>query len=136
MPAAPAPRPAPAGPVARPLRQRVGAAGEAAAVRHLVAAGYTVLAVDWRCRLGQVDIVARDGDVLVVIEVKARRGVGFGRPEEAVDARKQRRLQALLEAYRLRTGATGPCRIDVVGVLLDARLEPREVTLVRNAVDG
>lgn len=124
-------------PPARPatLRQRVGAAGEAAALAHLRAAGLRILDVNWRCRLGQADIVADDAGTLVLVEVKARRGVGFGLPEEAVDARKQRKLRALIEAYRLRSGRDQqPYRIDVLGILLDSGLKVRRCEHIRNAV--
>ena len=68
----------------------MGHAGEGAAIRHLEQQGYRILAHDWRNRLGQIDIVAEDGDALVLVEVKARRGTTFGLPQEAVDVRKQR----------------------------------------------
>jgi putative endonuclease len=120
---------------ARPLKDRVGAAGEAAALEHLRAAGMSILSRDWRCRLGQIDVVALDGDTVVVVEVKARSGVRFGLPQEAVDARKQRKLRMLAEAY---LGATGrqaqPVRIDVVGLLLDGALCVVSCEHVRDAV--
>ncbi|TME49550.1 MAG: YraN family protein, partial [Chloroflexi bacterium] len=90
-------------PPARPMRERVGHAGEVAALRHLEGQGFRILARDWRTRLGQIDIVAEDGETLVLVEVKARRGTSFGLPEEAVDARKQRKLRTLLEVYRAQT---------------------------------
>jgi len=96
-----------------------------------------VLARDWRCRLGQIDVVARDGDTVVVVEVKARRGLGFGLPQEAVDARKQRKLRVLAEAYLAATGRQGdPVRIDVVGLLVDARLRVVRCEHIRDAVGG
>ena len=61
----------------------IGRCGEDEAVRHLQAAGYVVLGRNWRCELGEIDIVARDGDVLVICEVKTRSGLGFGTPLEA-----------------------------------------------------
>jgi putative endonuclease len=86
--------------------------------------GWTVLARDWRARTGQIDIVAEDGETLVVLEVKARRGIGFGLPEEAVDSRKRQKLRALMETYRLATKRQHQaCRIDVLGLILDDRLQ-------------
>jgi hypothetical protein len=61
-------------------RGALGRYGEDVAARQLQAAGLTILARNWRCREGEVDIVALDGDVLVMCEVKTRRGVGFGTP--------------------------------------------------------
>jgi putative endonuclease len=124
-------------PPARPLRDRVGRAGEAAALTHLREIGFQILARDWRSRIGQIDIVAEDGDTLVLIEVKARRGTGFGSPQEAVDARKQRKLRMLLEVYRGQTHRQQqPCRIDVVGLMLDADLGVTKVEHIRDAVQG
>ena len=115
----------------------MGPAGEAAARDHLQALGYRVLAVDWRCRVGQADLIALDGDVVVLVEVKARRSTRFGAPQEAVDARKQRKLRSVLEAYRLRTGRQSqPCRIDVVALLLDGALRVQRCEHIVNAVEG
>jgi putative endonuclease len=113
----------------------VGQAGEAAALRHLQERGYRILAHDWRSRVGQIDIVAEDGETLVLVEVKARRGTSFGLPQEAVDARKQRKLRTLLEVYRAQTHRREqPCRIDVVGLLLDEQLKVGSVEHIRDAV--
>jgi putative endonuclease len=93
----------------------------------LVDAGFSLLARNWRCREGEIDIVARDGDVLVVCEVKTRRDVGFGTPIEAVTQAKAARLRRLtarwLAATRESRAADGSggfvdIRFDVVGVLL------------------
>ncbi|HEY0871279.1 MAG TPA: YraN family protein [Acidothermaceae bacterium] len=76
-------------------RAALGRYGEIVAADHLVASGMTVLARNWRCREGEVDIVALDGDVLVMCEVKTRRGVGFGTPLDAVTPVKAARLRRL-----------------------------------------
>lgn len=76
-------------------RAALGRFGEAVAADHLVASGLTVLARNWRCREGEVDIIALDGDVLVMCEVKTRRGVGFGTPLDAVTPAKAARLRRL-----------------------------------------
>lgn len=95
-----------------------------------------ILARDWRCTLGQIDLVAQDGDTLVIVEVKARRGTGFGLPQEAVDARKQRKLRMLTETYRQQTRSRLAVRIDVVALLLDERLQVTSCEHIRNAVEG
>src|SRR5690606_20952724 len=77
------------------VTQAVGAYGERLAARHLVEAGLVVLERNWRSRSGEIDIIARDGDVLVLCEVKTRRGFGYGRPSEAVGRRKLARLRQL-----------------------------------------
>jgi putative endonuclease len=113
----------------------VGQAGEAAALAWVRDRGWTVLARDWRARNGQIDLVAEDGGTLVVLEVKARRGTGFGLPEEAVDARKQQRLRVLMETYRLATRRQRqPCRIDVLGLILDEHLQVTRCEHIPNAV--
>lgn len=115
----------------------MGHAGEGAAIRHLEQQGYRILAHDWRNRLGQIDIVAEDGDALVLVEVKARRGTTFGLPQEAVDVRKQRKLRMLLEVYRTQARRREqPCRIDVVALLLDDNLKVTQVELIKDAVQG
>ena len=97
----------------------------------------TLLARDWRCRLGQIDVVALDGETVVVVEVKARRGLAFGLPQEAVDARKQRKLRMLAEAYCAATGRRDrPVRIDVVALLLDSAMRVRSCEHIRDAVGG
>ena len=116
-----------AGIPATSARGTLGRYGEDVAARHLVAAGLTLLARNWRCRDGEVDIVAREGDVLVVCEVKTRRGVGFGTPLDAVTPAKAARLRRLavrwLAATREARTADGESgfadvRFDVVSVLL------------------
>ena len=87
------------------------------------ARGYEVLARNWRCELGEIDVVARDGSTVVVCEVKTRRGLDYGTPLEAVTARKMVRLRRLAARWVAEWGAeTGEhppeVRIDVVSVLL------------------
>jgi putative endonuclease len=93
-----------------------------------------VLDRNWRCEVGEIDIVARDGDTLVVCEVKTRSGTGYGSPLEAVTEAKARRLRALAARWladrRVRPRGV---RIDVVGVLLP-RHGPVVVEHVRGAV--
>jgi len=77
----------------------LGRAGEDRAARYLEERGYVVLDRNWRIREGELDlVVARPGE-LVVVEVKTRRGDGFGHPFEAIDDRKQRRLWRLAVAW-------------------------------------
>ena len=99
-------------------RKAVGDYGEQVAERHLVAAGMVLLDRNWRCDLGEIDLVARDGDTLVVCEVKTRRGLDYGSPLEAVTARKASRLRRLAMRWVAEHGIRPrEVRIDVVGVL-------------------
>ena len=76
-------------------RRVLGAAGEAAVAAWYEAAGYEVLARNWRCPTGELDLVLARGETLVFCEVKTRRSDAFGTPVEAVTTQKQRRLRAL-----------------------------------------
>ncbi len=98
----------------------LGRAGEDRAARHLETCGYRVVDRNWRCREGELDIVATHGDSLVVVEVKTRRNDGFGHPFEAVDERKSRRLWRLAMAWISAHPAEAQgrrLRIDVIGVV-------------------
>ncbi len=107
-------------------RRSLGAYGEALAARYLRERGLTVLARNWRCDVGEIDIVALDGRCLVVCEVKTRRGSRFGLPVEAVTWAKLLRLRRLAAAWlhAQEPAPGGPAiaavRIDVVGVLRPA----------------
>ena len=108
-------------------RSALGRYGEALAARRLAEAGMTVLERNWRCgRTGEIDIVARDGDVLVVCEVKTRRGSGYEHPMAAVSPRKADRLRTLAARWIEAHGGAPPggVRIDLVGVVLPARGAP------------
>lgn len=97
--------------------QAVGAYGERCAVRHLVEAGLRVVARNWRCAHGEIDIIARDGDVLAFCEVKTRRSDAFGTPAEAVVGRKARRLRRLAAEWLRTTGEHAEqIRFDVIEV--------------------
>lgn len=100
-------------------RSALGRYGEDVAARHLSDTGMEVLARNWRCDLGEADLVARDGDTLVICEVKTRRGLDYGTPLEAVTARKLARLRRLAARWIAESAQhPGDVRIDVVSVLL------------------
>ena len=122
-------------------RGALGKFGEQVAADHLVAVGYHVLARNWRCRDGEVDIVAVDGNVLVMCEVKTRRGIDFGTPLDAITPTKAARLRRLAVHWLAdqRAGATddhvvryAEVRFDVVSVLRP-RVGPTTVTHLRAA---
>jgi len=81
------------------VKDQVGRYGEDVAARHVEQAGWQVLARNWRCRHGEVDIIAMDGEELVVVEVKTRRTATFGTPAEAVTRQKVWRLRKLVAAW-------------------------------------
>ena len=105
-------------------RKRLGASGETIARTHLERLGWRILAANFRCAAGEMDLIAAEptpqGEILVFVEVKTRRGRAHGSPSEAVDARKQERLAAVALAYLAERNAGGEepaCRFDVVEVL-------------------
>ena len=99
------------------LRRTRARWGEGIAAAWLRLKGYRIEARNWRCPQGELDLVARDGDTLVFVEVKTRTTGSAGRPEEAVNRRKQARLVRLAQAYLARLGGEPPpCRFDVVAV--------------------
>jgi putative endonuclease len=98
-------------------RKELGRRGEAAAAAYLQRAGLTVAVTNWRTAGGEVDIVAWDGPDLVLVEVKTRRSMAMGTPEEAVSPSKQRRLVRLARAYLAETGSKPRLvRFDVVSL--------------------
>ncbi len=110
-------------------RKATGQAGEEAAARYLEQQGYTILERNFRLRIGEVDIIARDGEYLVFIEVKTRRSKKFGSPFEAVDVRKQQQIMKVATAYV--QGREIAVRFDVVAVHLNGQTV--QVELLKNA---
>jgi putative endonuclease len=99
-------------------KQTLGSAGEAAAERWLRGKGFEIVARGFRARCGEIDLIARDGAQLVFVEVKTRTSDVFGRPSEAVTARKRRRIARVASSFLVRNGWTeSACRFDVVEVL-------------------
>jgi putative endonuclease len=100
-------------------KDAVGKYGEDLAARHFIGAGFTVLARNWRCAAGEIDIVARDGGVLVIAEVKTRTSTAYGSPAEAITRRKADKLRELALMWLREHPAGGrQVRFDVVSVLL------------------
>jgi putative endonuclease len=115
--------------------QRKGALGEDLAAAHLKKAGYVILERNYRCPVGEMDIVARDGDVLVFVEVKSRRSGTFGEPEESVGPGKQRRLTRIsLQYLNQKRLHDEKCRFDVVSVRMDP--SGTRIEIFRDAFDG
>jgi putative endonuclease len=99
-------------------RRALGDYGERLAERHLVAQGMVVVDRNWRCAAGELDLVLRDGDVLVACEVKTRTSLDYGTPHEAVGAAKLDRLLRLAACWQVEHGLTVPdVRVDLVAVL-------------------
>ncbi len=115
-----------------------GAIGEDAALKYLQERGYTVIARNYRCRLGELDIIAEKEKVLVFVEVKCRRGLAFGRPEEGIGRSKRQKMLQLANYYLMENGRKDQaCRFDVVAVILDASTrEIKDIELIVDAFSG
>jgi putative endonuclease len=105
-------------------RPGIGRRGEDAALARYLGAGYRLLARNWTCRLGEIDLLLERGSLLVVCEVKARRGASLGGPFEAVTPRKQEKLRRLAQVFLLaESRAAAPSRIR------DVRFDVASVTI-------
>lgn len=111
-------------------KRQVGAQYEKTAGEYLVSCGYEILEYNFRCRMGEIDIIARDGEYLVFCEVKYRRGGAMGHPLEAVGPRKQQVISRCALWYLATRHLAGAlCRFDVVGI------EDEEIILIKNAFE-
>jgi putative endonuclease len=100
-------------------RAQIGSRGEDLAADYLRGDGFAILDRNWRCRYGELDIIAADGEVLVFVEVKTRTGRAFGTPAEAVTHAKLRRLRRLAGIWLAAQGGSWPSvRIDVIEIRL------------------
>jgi len=116
-------------------RISLGKRGEDLACEELERRGYEIIARRVRVRSGELDVIARDGETLVFVEVKARAGREFGSPAEAVTPVKQRRLARLASEYLVRQRLPEcPCRFDVVSIHFEAGTP--EIEIFQNAFDA
>jgi putative endonuclease len=114
--------------------QKLGKLGESLAVEELERRGYAILARRYRTRVGEIDIVAEDGETLVFVEVKARATTEFGSAVEAVTRRKQLKLIAMASDYLARSEISSrPCRFDVVAI--DRAESNPEITVYPHAFE-
>jgi len=117
-------------------RTQLGHGGEGHARRFLEAKGYTFVARNWRCPAGELDLVMRDGNELVFVEVKTRRGERLGRAEEAVTAAQARRILAAAEWFLMEHATLDGLvwRVDLVALTLDTGGAVRRLTHAVNAL--
>ncbi len=108
----------------------VGKEAEARAARYLQTRGLRLLARNWRCRFGEIDLILREGDTLVFVEVRARGHGGFGSAAESITAAKRERLRRTAAVYLARSGHRGACRFDAV--LIDGE----RLTWLKGAFDA
>ena len=99
-------------------KDRLGRRGEALAADYLQGLGLSIVERNWRCALGEIDLVAREGDEVVFVEVKTRAGLGYGHPLEAITAAKLARLRRLAASWcEAHPDHRGSIRIDAVAVV-------------------
>jgi len=121
-------------------RLELGRRGEGIAAGYLTGQGYEILARNWRTAGGELDLVARDGEWLVVVEVRTRRaaasgeGLRFGAPEQSITLSKQARLARTGAAYVDAAEWAGPWRIDVIALEIDRRGCVTRLNHLRDAV--
>ncbi len=100
-------------------KRKIGSDGEEVAVKYLRQNGYEILEQNFYYQHGEIDIVAKEKDILVFVEVKSRRSTKFGEPEESVTPKKQELLRRTAEGYVLEKNLHNiECRFDVVSVVL------------------
>ncbi len=127
------PRPPPELRRGRGLSNRAsGDLGEELARRYLVRKGYEIVESNYRTRRGELDLISRQADTLVIVEVKLRRGTAYGTPLEAVTPRKQQAIRLMAEEYLAEKAPDFQAlRFDVVGILL--RGERTQITHIQDA---
>lgn len=112
----------------------LGKAGEALACNYLKKCGYHILARNYRTKMGEIDIVARDGACLVFVEVKTRQSYAYGLPEESVNNKKMHKLTRLAQLYiRNKRLYDAEARFDIVSVLIPDRFGKKSIRLIKNA---
>ena len=119
--------------------QQIGGVGERLARNHLEAKGYRIVACNYRCRWGEVDLVARDGPVWVFVEVRTRRGDAYGVPEDSLTPDKAQRLMLTAQHFfgELQDGsAEADWRIDLVAIRLGPARRVLDIHHLENVVAG
>lgn len=117
-------------------KKSLGKEGEEQAARYLEKKGYRVLKRNFRCPVGEIDIIAKDGRAFVFVEVKTRAEDLFGLPEEAVDTRKQKKMKQAALYYLMRLKKEPPARFDIISISVDQRGQGRRsIEHIRDAFE-
>jgi putative endonuclease len=119
--------------------RRIGGIGEELARHHLAAKGYRVVATNYRCRWGEIDLIARDGPAWVFVEVRTRRSGAYGSPEESLTRAKAQHITLAAQhflAQRRTTSEEPEWRIDLVAILLGPGRRVLSVRHLENIVAG
>lgn len=117
-------------------RLNIAKIGEALAVKHLKARGCKILAQNYRARRGEIDIIVRDDEFTVFVEVKTRRSLKFGVPQAAVTWQKQRQISKVALAYlQAQNLLDAPCRFDVIAIHLSPQLKVLNLEQIESAFE-
>lgn len=117
-------------------KKQIGAEGEEAAARYLLQNKYTILERNYRCKLGEIDIIAKDRGDMVFIEVKTRSSMDYGLPCEAVNYRKQDKIKKVAQLYLMNKSIDMNVRFDIVeiiGRMADGKFSPKAVRVIKDA---
>jgi len=112
---------------------KLGEKGEELAVRFLKKQGYKIIKQNYKTRIGEIDIIAMDGNALVFIEVKTRESIEYGLPFEAVNSAKKRKIRNVALLYLKRLKEIPPCRFDVVSIYY--KQDNPEFELIKDAFE-
>ncbi len=112
---------------------KLGKKGEELAVRFLKKKGYKIIKQNYKTRIGEIDIIARDGNALVFIEVKTRESIEYGLPFEAINSAKKRKIANVALLYLKRLKEIPPCRFDVVSIYY--KQDNPEFELIKDAFE-
>jgi putative endonuclease len=117
-------------------RKRLGEVGEIHACRYLKKHRYNILARNYVTYLGELDIVAEDGDTIVFVEVRTKRSVEYGLPEESIDKKKRQKLTRLAQVYiKHKHLYARKARFDVISIVAHGLLGRKSIRLIKNAFD-
>lgn len=113
-------------------KRKIGLEWEEKAKEYLLSKGYVIIEQNFLCKTGEIDIIAKEGNYLVFIEVKFRTSIAMGYPEESINFKKRQNIIKTARFYMLKNGMSEytPCRFDVVSILNN------EIKLISNAFDG
>lgn len=118
-------------------RKDTGILGEKLAKDFLKKKGYRILETNYRCHEGEIDIVARQNEYLVFVEVRTKSNLDFGTPEESITATKMRHLERAADHYKQNhVNSPANWRIDLVAVELDASNKLKRIDIIENAIES
>ena len=116
------------------FRKDTGKMGEDAAVKQLKKTGLRIICRNYRCRLGEIDVIAQDGGVLVFVEVRSLRTAGYGLPQETIGFKKMTRVRKIAQYYLTANKIkNADCRFDVIAVQLECDGEVKNLEYIKNA---